>query len=56
MYLVGVAQKLSDDLNKSSDKYNRGSTKGEPDYIRDLPSWVMEDPNGGVGNKTNYGK
>ena len=29
--LVGVAQKLSDDLNKSSDKYNRGSTKGEPD-------------------------
>ena len=26
--LVGVPQNLADDSNKSSDKYNRGSTKG----------------------------
>ena len=57
--LVGVYQKLADDSKKSSDKSNtsnRETTKGYPAYIRDLPPWVLEDPNGGLVNKNNYGK
>ena len=34
--LVGVDKKLSDDLNKSSDKSNRDPTKGEQSYTSDL--------------------
>ena len=42
--LVVVAQKLADDPNKSSDKSNTSdskSTKVEPTYIRDLPTWML---------------
>ena len=49
--LVGVTQKLSDDSKKSSEKFNtsnRESTKGELDYTRDLPPWMLEDPKCGV--------
>ena len=52
--LVGVDQKLADDLNNSSDKSNtskRESTKGDPYYIRDPPPWMLEDPKYGVGKK-----
>ena len=53
--LVGVTQKLSDDSKKSSEKFNtsnRESNKVDPDYIRDLPTWTLEEPKGGVENKT----
>ena len=42
--LAGVAQKIADDSNKSSNKSktsNRESTNGDPAYTRDLPSWIM---------------
>ena len=59
LVLVGVAQNLSDDSKKSSDKSNTSnmkSTKVEPAYIRDLPPWILEAPKGGVINKTRDGK
>ena len=31
-------------------------TKGEIYYIMDLIPWIMEDTEGGLGNRTNYGK
>ena len=37
MALVVVAQNLADESNKSSEKSNRDSTKGDPDYLRYLP-------------------
>ena len=46
--LVGVAQNLADDSKNSSEKSNRGSTKGEPDYTRDLPTCMLEQPKGGL--------
>ena len=52
--LVLVAEKISHDYKKSSDKSNtsnRENTKGEPAYIRDIPPWMLEEPKGGVGNK-----
>ena len=49
--LVRVYQKLADDSKKSSEKYNKDPTKGEPSYIRDLPPWILEDPKGGAGKK-----
>ena len=39
--LFGVAQKLADDSKKLSEKSNRGPTKGNTSYIRDLPPWMM---------------
>ena len=54
--LVGVAQNLSDDSKKASEKSNRESTKGEPAYIKDLPPCILEYSKGGVRNKTNDGK
>ena len=30
-----------------------GSTKGEPVYIMDIPSWMLEYPKGCVGHNTN---
>ena len=57
--LVGVAQNLEDDSNKSYDKSNTSniySTKGEPAYIMDLPHCILEDPTGVVVNKTKDGK
>ena len=59
LYLVGVAQKLEDDSNKSYDKSNTSnmySTKGEPAYIMDLPRCILEDPKGAVVNKTKDAK
>ena len=53
--VVGVAQKLADNSKKSSERSNTSnseSTKGEPTYIRELPTWILEDPKGGVVNKT----
>ena len=44
-------QKLADDSNKPSDKSNTSnweSTKRDPDYIRNLPPWMLEDPKGEV--------
>ena len=44
MSLVGVAQKLAYDSNKSSDKSNtfkRESTKGYTAYIRYPPPWIL---------------
>ena len=32
-----------DKSKKTSEKYNRGSTNGEPDYTRDLPTWRKKD-------------
>ena len=52
--LVGLDQKLLDYSKKSSEKSNtsnRDTTNGEPSYIRDLPLWMLEEPNCGVGNK-----
>ena len=43
--LIEVAQKLSDDSKKSSERSNtskRETTKGEPSYIRDLSPWILE--------------
>ena len=54
--LVGVAQKFADKTNKSSEKYNKDSSKGEPAYIKDLPHCIMKYPKGGMGNKTKDGK
>ena len=57
--LVGLDQNLADNSKKSSDKfntYNRDSPKVDTDYIRDLPPWMLEDPKGGMGNKTKDGK
>ena len=54
--LVGVAQKLADESNKSSEKSNRESTKCEPAYIRYIPLWMLEDQKRGLGNKTKDGK
>ena len=57
--LVGVTQKIADEYKKPPEKSNtpnRESTKGELAYIRDLPPWMLEDPKGGVGNKTKDGK
>ena len=56
--LVGVAQKLADDSNKSSEKSNtnRDTTKGEPAYIRDLPPLILEELKFGVRNKNKDGK
>ena len=57
--LVVVAQKLLDESKKSSEKsntYNRETTKEEPAYIRYIPSWILEEPKGVVGNKNKYGK
>ena len=56
LYLVGLSQKLVDDSKKSSEKYNRYSTKLEPAYIKYLPPCMLEVPKWGVGNKTNDGK
>ena len=42
--LVGVSQKIVDDSNKSSDKSNasnRDTTKGYPEYTRDLPPCML---------------
>ena len=53
--ILGVDQKLADDYKKLSEKdntSNRDTTKGESDYIRDLPPWILEEPEYGVGNKT----
>ena len=47
-------QKISDDSKKSSEKSNTSNidtTKGEPAYIRDLPTWILEEPKGVVGKK-----
>ena len=52
--LVWVDQKISDDSKKSSEKSNTSNidtTKGEPAYIRDLPTWILEEPKGVVGKK-----
>ena len=49
--LLGMDQKLADDSNKPSDKSNTSnweSTKRDPDYIRNLPPWMLEDPKGEV--------
>ena len=46
--LVGVAQNIADNSKKESEKSNRNWTKREPDYIRDLPTWILEEPKGGV--------
>ena len=54
--LVGVAQKLADESNKSSEKSYRESTKCEPAYIRYIPLWMLEDQKMGLGNKTKDGK
>ena len=54
--LVGVAQNLSDDSKKASEKSNRESTKCEPAYIRYIPLWMLEDQKMGLGNKTKDGK
>ena len=56
---IGLAQKVTDNSDKSPEKsnaYNRDPTMGEPAYTRDLPPLIMEDPKGGVGNKTKDGK
>ena len=42
-----------DKSKKTSEKYNRGSTNGEPDYTRDLPTWRLEALKWGMGNKNN---
>ena len=39
--LGGVSQNLADKSNKSSDKPNREPTKGDIDYIRYLPPWML---------------
>ena len=52
--LVGVAQNLADESKKLFDKsnnFNRETTKGYQSYTRDLSPWILEDPNGGVGEK-----
>ena len=54
--IVGVAQKLADESNKSSEKSNRESTKCEPAYNRYIPLWMLEDQKRGLGNKTKDGK
>ena len=57
--LLGVDQKLAYESNKSSEKSNtptKESTKGEPAYIKDLPSWILEEPKLVVGNKYKDGK
>ena len=54
--LVGVAQKISNNPKKPSEKPIRESTKGYPDYIRELPPWILEEPKGGVGHKFNNEK
>ena len=51
--LVGVAQKLANNSNNPSEIPSRESTKGYPDYIRNLPSWMLEEPKGGVVQKSN---
>ena len=55
--LVVLAQNISDDFNKSSDKSNtsnRETTNGVPAYIRDLPPWILGEPKGVMGNKNKY--
>ena len=56
LVIVGVSQKLLDNSNKLSEKNTRETTKGNPDYIRYLPPWILSYPKGLVGNKTRYGK
>ena len=54
LYLEVLPQKLADESNNSSEKYNtynRDTTKGEPAYIRGLPPWMLEEPKVGMGNK-----
>ena len=55
MDIVGMAQNIADESKKESEKPNKYSPKGEPDYIRDLPPWMIDDPKGGVGNVTKEG-
>ena len=43
--LLGVAQNIAYDSNKSTDKSNTSNmdtTKGESDYTKDLPPWIPE--------------
>ena len=39
--LVGVYQKLMDESKKTSDKYNRYSTKGKTACTRYIPTWIL---------------
>ena len=50
-----MAQNLANYSKKSSEKYNRGSTKIELSFIRDIPPYIMEDEKVGLGNKTKDG-
>ena len=54
--LFGVVQKIVDESNKTSEKSNGKSTKGEIGYTRDLPSFILEDPKGCMGHAFNVGK
>ena len=54
--LVGVAHKLANDSKITSEDPSRESTKVEPTYIRDIPTWVLEEPKVGVVHKFNNDK
>ena len=47
-----VDQNIADDPKKSSDKSNKDPTKGDPDYTRNFPPWILEDPKEGSVLKT----
>ena len=39
--LVAMAQNIADDSKKASEKPSRETTKGDPAFIRDLPTWIL---------------
>ena len=54
--LVGVAHNIMYDSKKTSDRSSRESTKGEPAYIKDIPTWILENQKEGELKNTKNGK